>query len=155
VNPDHLALVQKAMFGAINTKAGTAYSRRIETSRFRMSGKTGTAQVRRITAAEREQGVISNKDLPWQQRDHALFVNYAPASNPKVAVAVVVEHGGGGSSVAAPIGRDITLFALTGKLPNLKHYPKKLRREIQREQENILPKLMDWTSPKVKEPTKA
>jgi penicillin-binding protein 2 len=84
-----------------------------------------------------------------------LFVNYAPANNPKVAVAVVVEHGGGGSSVAAPIGRDITLFALTGKLPNLKHYPKKLRREIQREQENILPKLMDWTSPKVKEPTKA
>jgi penicillin-binding protein 2 len=155
VNSDHLALVQKAMFGVTNTKAGTAYSRRIETNKFRMSGKTGTAQVRRITAAEREQGVISNKDLPWQQRDHALFVDYAPADNPKVAVAVVVEHGGGGSSVAAPIGRDITLFALTGELPNLKHYPTKFRREIQLEQEDIAPRLIDWTSPKVKERSKA
>ena len=155
VNSDHLALVQKAMFGVTNTKAGTAYSRRIETNKFRMSGKTGTAQVRRITAAEREQGVISNKDLPWQQRDHALFVDYAPADNPKVAVAVVVEHGGGGSSVAAPIGRDITLFALTGELPNLKHYPTKFRREIQLEQEDIAPRLIDWTSPKVKKRSKA
>lgn len=155
VNPDHLASVQKAMFGVTNTKAGTAYSRRIETSKFRMSGKTGTAQVRRITAAERERGVISNEDLPWKQRDHALFINYAPADNPTVAVAVVVEHGGGGSSIAAPIGRDITLFALTGTLPDLEHYPKKLQKEIQLEQKIIAPKLIDWTNPKVKERTKA
>ena len=154
INPDHLALVQRAMFGVTNRKDGTAYSRRIEANHLRMSGKTGTSQVRRITAAEREQGVISNEDLPWKQRDHALFVNYAPANNPKIAVAVVVEHGGGGSSVAAPIGRDITLFALTGKMPDPQHYPEKLREKIQLEQKNLAPKLIDWTSPTVMERTK-
>ena len=72
-----------------------------------MGGKTGTVQVRRITKAEREKGVIKNEDLPWRQRDHALFVGYAPVENPRYAIAVVVEHGGGGSKVAAPIARDI------------------------------------------------
>ena len=76
-----------------------------------MGGKTGTVQVRRITKAEREQGVHKNADLPWEERDHALFVGYAPVTNPQYAVAVVVEHGGGGSSVAAPIARDILLTA--------------------------------------------
>ena len=155
INPDHLALVQKAMFGVTNTKDGTAYSRRIEANHLRMSGKTGTSQVRRITSTEREQGVISNEDLPWNQRDHALFVNYAPADNPKVAVAIIVEHGGGGSSVAAPIGRDITLFALTGKMPDPQHYPENLRGQIQLEQKDLAPKLIDWTSPTVMERTKA
>jgi len=155
INPDHLALVQKAMFGVTNTKDGTAYLRRIEANHLRMSGKTGTSQVRRITSEEREQGVISNEDLPWSQRDHALFVNYAPANNPKVAVAVIVEHGGGGSSVAAPIGRDITLFALTGKMPDPLHYPENLRGQIQLEQRYLAPKLIDWTSPTVMERTKA
>ena len=72
-----------------------------------MAGKTGTVQVRRISKAEREKGVRKNEDLPWKVRDHALFVGFAPADNPRYAVSVVVEHGGGGSKVAAPIARDI------------------------------------------------
>jgi penicillin-binding protein 2 len=76
-----------------------------------MAGKTGTAQVRRITMAERLVGVKKNEDLPWEQRDHALFVAFAPVGAPRYAVAVVVEHGGGGSKVAAPIARDVLIEA--------------------------------------------
>ena len=72
-----------------------------------MAGKSGTVQVHRISKAEREVGVTKNKDLEWKERDHALFVAYAPVDNPRYAISVVVEHGGGGSSVAAPIARDI------------------------------------------------
>ena len=77
-----------------------------------MSGKTGTVQVKRITEAQREEGITDNIDRPWKERDHALFVGYAPVKNPKYAVSVVVEHGGSGSSMAAPIARDILGFAL-------------------------------------------
>jgi penicillin-binding protein 2 len=56
--------------------------------------------------------VIKNEDLPWQERDHALFIAYAPVHAPQYAIAVVVEHGGGGSKVAAPIARDIMLETL-------------------------------------------
>ena len=154
VDPAHLAVVQKAMFGVANTKDGTAFSTRIATQNLRMAGKTGTAQVRRITAGERVTGVIRNEDLPWKKRDHALFVDYAPHDNPKVAVAVVVEHGGGGSSVAAPIARDITLFALTKKMPDLDHYPSGLRAKIRREQKELAPKLIDWNSLKASGQTK-
>jgi penicillin-binding protein 2 len=75
--------------------------------RVRMGGKTGTAQVRVITMAERATGVRSNAALPWHLRDNALFICYAPIHAPRYACAVVVEHGGGGSAVAAPIARDI------------------------------------------------
>ena len=76
-----------------------------------MGGKTGTIQVRRISAAEREGGVIKNEDRPWEHRDHALFVGYAPVEDPRYAVAVVVEHGGSGASMAAPMAHDILLQA--------------------------------------------
>ena len=74
-----------------------------------MEGKTGTSQVRRITMAERQRGVIKNENLPWHQRDNALFVAFAPVHAPRYACCVVVEHGGGGSAVAAPIARDILI----------------------------------------------
>lgn len=77
-----------------------------------MAGKTGTAQVRRISLRERESGVRKNEELPWRFRDHALFVGYAPIENPRYAISVVVEHGGGGSSVAAPIARDVMIETL-------------------------------------------
>jgi penicillin-binding protein 2 len=75
--------------------------------RVRMGGKTGTAQVRVITMAERASGVRSNNSLPWHLRDNALFICFAPIHAPRYAMSVVVEHGGGGSAVAAPIARDI------------------------------------------------
>ena len=86
---------------------GTARNYKIGSKNIEMAGKTGTVQVVRISEAEREQGLIQNEDRPWEKRDHALFVGYAPASNPKYAISVVVEHGGSGSSVATPIARDI------------------------------------------------
>lgn len=64
-------------------------------------------QVRRISTAERADGVITNEALPWKERDHALFVGYGPVENPRYACAVIVEHGGSGAHVAAPIVRDI------------------------------------------------
>jgi len=106
-----------------------------------MAGKTGTSQVRNITAAERAQGVTRNEDLPWNRRDHALFVGFAPYENPKYAVAVVVEHGGGGSKAAAPIARDILMHAIYDGLAPLSAYPSWSREEerLRREQEQEPP----------------
>ena len=111
VNPEHLAVVIKAMNGVTNEQGGTAYRNRIADEGWEMAGKTGTSQVRRITMAERAQGVTKNEDLPWHRRDHALFVAFAPVHAPRYACAVVVDHGGGGSAVAAPIARDILIEA--------------------------------------------
>ena len=107
IDPYFFSLIRKGMFSVVNNQRGTARSSRIDDDTFLMAGKTGTSQVRNITKAERAAGVIRNEDLPWERRDHALFVGYAPANDPKYAVAVVVEHGGGGSKAAAPIARDI------------------------------------------------
>ena len=93
--------------------------------------------MRNITAAERRAGVIRNEDLPWERRDHALFVNFAPVEAPKVAVAVVVEHGGGGSRAAAPIARDVTLQALFKGPPPLEAYPAKDRERIEAQQKEL------------------
>ncbi|HRO15712.1 MAG TPA: penicillin-binding protein 2, partial [Paracoccus sp. (in: a-proteobacteria)] len=119
----HLKIARAGMDAVMNGGSGTARRARIETPEWRMAGKTGTSQVRNITAAERARGVISNDQLPWIRRDHALFVCFAPVADPRYAVSVVVEHGGGGSAVAAPIARDILLFALAGGLPPLSAYP--------------------------------
>lgn len=107
INPHHLKLVRDAMIRVMNTPRGTAYKARIMAPGMAMGGKTGTSQVRRITRKERAAGILRNDQLPWKRRDHALFVGFAPIEAPRYAVAVVVEHGGGGSSVAAPIARDI------------------------------------------------
>ena len=104
-----LDVVREGMNRVTNVRRGTAYRARISEEGMEMSGKTGTAQVRRISKAERETGVLKNHERPWRERDHALFVGYAPSDNPRYAVAVVVEHGGGGSKVAAPIARDLLL----------------------------------------------
>ncbi len=137
INENNLRFVRRAMFAVSNDRKGTAYGSRIIDDAYRLAGKTGTSQVRNITEAERRQGVTSNADLPWNRRDHALFVNYAPFDNPKIAVATVVEHGGGGSAAAAPIGRDITLQALYGGTPPLSAYPAKDRARIAKQQEDI------------------
>lgn len=103
----HFEVVRRGMDAVVNELGGTAYSKRIRKEGMHMAGKTGTAQVRRITMSERRQGVIGNEDLPWRRRDHALFVSYGPVQAPRYCCAVVVEHGGGGSTTAAPIVHDV------------------------------------------------
>jgi len=118
-----LRAVRSGMFDVVNSQAGTGYSSRITDDAMLMAGKSGTSQVRNISAAERAAGVVSNADLPWARRDHALFVCFGPIETPRYAVSVVVEHGGGGSAVAAPIARDALLRALLGAVPPLTAYP--------------------------------
>lgn len=137
LNENLLREVRKAMFAVSNDNRGTAYRSRIVEDAFRMAGKTGTSQVRNISTSERAGGVISNKNLPRTQRDHALFVNFAPFDAPRFAVSVVVEHGGGGSTVAAPIARDITLQALFNGDPPLEAYPSADRPAIKELQEQM------------------
>jgi penicillin-binding protein 2 len=105
----HLAVVREGMRRVTNEPGGTAYRVRIAEPGMEMAGKTGTAQVRRITLSERLSGVKKNEDLPWEKRDHALFMCFAPVGAPQYALSVVVEHGGGGSKVAGPIAHDIML----------------------------------------------
>ena len=100
-------ILMHALDEAMNHPRGTAYNSRITDPGRVAGGKTGTAQVRRITMLERESGVKKNKERPWRERDHSLFVGYAPVDQPRYAVSVVVEHGGGGSKTAAPIARDV------------------------------------------------
>src|SRR5262249_41430610 len=107
VKAENLAVVRRGMERVVNDPGGTAYRSRITEAAFAMAGKTGSSQVRRITKAERATRVRKNDELPWEERDHALFVAYAPFEAPRWAISVLVEHGGGGSVAAAPIARDI------------------------------------------------
>lgn len=110
LNKKHLRLVKLGMDRVVNHEEGTAYGSQITEPNMQMGGKTGTAQVKKINRAERARG-IRNEDLVWKYRHHALFVGYAPLNNPRYVCSVVVEHGGGGSAVAAPIAKDLLLEA--------------------------------------------
>lgn len=107
ISPSSLALALKGMMQVTNDPHGTAYRARISDPAMIMAGKTGSSQVRRITKSERLNKIKKNEDLPWEQRDHALFVGFAPVDAPRYAVSVIVEHGGSGARVAAPVARDI------------------------------------------------
>lgn len=146
IDPANLDLVRQGMYAVSNSRGGTAFRTRIVSEGYEMAGKTGTSQVRNITKEERAAGVTRNEDLPWNRRDHALFVDFAPADNPRIAVAVVVEHGGGGSTAAAPIARDITLRALYGDVPPMAAYPPEQRRTI-RELFDTMPLRPDSSAP--------
>jgi penicillin-binding protein 2 len=115
VTANALALVLDGMNAVVNDPQGTAYAARIPDPAMAMGGKSGTSQVRRISEYEREHGVRKADEIPWKERDHALFVGFAPVGGPRYVCAVVVEHGGveggGGSAVAAPIVRDVLLEA--------------------------------------------
>ncbi len=137
LSPENLKLVQDGMYAVSNDQKGTAYRTRIVEPEMRMAGKTGTSQVRIITAEERARGVTRNEELPWERRDHALFVCFAPAEAPRYAVSVVVEHGSGGSTAAAPIARDVMLQALYNGLPPLSAYPSDQRGRIRTMQEEL------------------
>ena len=107
INPTHLEFIRKSMEKVVTGKKGTARKYKIGVPNFEMAGKTGTVQVVRISELEREKGLLKNEDRPWKKRDHALFVGYVPVKKPRYAISVVVEHGGSGSSTAAPIARDV------------------------------------------------
>ena len=125
-----LELVRGGMDSVSNGGRGTA-GRSRTVGEMRIAGKTGTSQVRNITAEERARGVTSNDQLPWNRRDHALFVGYGPVVAPRYAVSVIVEHGGGGSTAAAPPARDILLWALYGGRPPIDVYPSDQRGRIE------------------------
>jgi penicillin-binding protein 2 len=108
VPPEHLQFVRSAMGGVM--ERGTAAASKLPLESVKMAGKTGTAQVRRITMAERAGGVLSNESLAWKMRDHSLFMAFAPVENPRYAAAAIIEHGGFGAQVAAPLVRDTLLF---------------------------------------------
>ena len=109
IDPAHLAVVKAGMYDVSNVPGGTAFRSRIRKKGYSLAGKTGTSQVRRISKEERLTGVIKNKDKPWIERDHALFIAFGPVDAPRYAISVVVEHGSSGSGTAAPIARDIML----------------------------------------------
>lgn len=109
VPANFLKLVQAGMIGVCNTPGGTGYNARIKDPEYAMAGKSGTSQVRRISKRDREEGAHKRKDIPWEYKDHALFVAYAPIGNPRYAAAVVIEHGEGGAKAAAPVARDILM----------------------------------------------
>ena len=111
---DQIALIKKAMFKVVNETKGTAY--RSKSDQFLFSGKTGTSQVKRISILERESEEFRTKDIEWKNKDHALFVGYMPADNPRYAISVVIEHGGSGSSTAAPIAKKIFDFIYMKKI---------------------------------------
>jgi penicillin-binding protein 2 len=147
LTPEHLRAVQEGMVAVVNGPGGTASASRIADEALLFAGKTGTSQVRNISAAERASGVIKNDQLPWARRDHALFVGYAPAQAPRYAVSVVVEHGGGGSAVAAPLARDAILRALSDGLPPLSAYPANQRTTIETQQKGMKLRTSDPVAP--------
>jgi penicillin-binding protein 2 len=113
---NHIDYVQRAMSAVVNEQIGTAYAARIQDPDMAMAGKTGTSQVRHISEAEREEGVTKNENLPWKERDHALFTGFAPVEAPRYAVSVIIEHGGSGAHMAAPVARDILIECQKRKL---------------------------------------
>ncbi|MCX7567806.1 penicillin-binding protein 2 [Sulfitobacter sp. F26169L] len=125
----NLRKMRKSMYSVVNDRRGTAYRSRIIADGMRMAGKTGTSQVR--------SAVVNNNEVPWEQRDHALFVSFAPYENPRYACAVLVEHGGGGSTAAAPIARDVMLQALYDGEPPLEAYPTADRGRIKTQQRKL------------------
>ena len=141
IRKETLAAIKKGMYDVVNDKKGTAFKFRSTDENYSIAGKTGTSQVRKITREERESGVIKNEDLPWKMRDHALFTCFAPYRNPKYALSVVVEHGGSGSKVAAPIARDIMLFQLYGGIPPITAYPEKQQLEARKRLFDIAKKI--------------
>ena len=105
-NKENVKFVLDAMFRSTNEVYGTSFSSRIEDPKYQFAGKTGTAQVKRITKEERELD-LKTSQIPYKQRDHAWFVAFGPYNNPRYAVSILVEHGGSGSSAAAPIAKKL------------------------------------------------
>ena len=105
-NHENVKFVLEAMFSSTNEVMGTSYSSRIEDPKYQFAGKTGTSQIKRITEEERELD-LHISEIPYEERDHALYIAFGPYKNPRYAISVIVEHGGTGSSTAAPIAKKL------------------------------------------------
>ena len=105
-NSKNIRIIQDAMFSSTNEVMGTSYRSRIDNPKYQFAGKTGTAQVKKITERERELD-LKTSEIPYEQRDHALYIAYGPYVNPRYALSIVVEHGGNGSTVAAPMAKKL------------------------------------------------
>ncbi len=106
INQKNIKIVQEAMFASTNERFGTSYKSRIDDPKYQFAGKTGTAQVKRISKRERELD-LELEQIPYKDRDHALYVAYGPYVNPRYALSIIVEHGGSGSKAAAPIAKKL------------------------------------------------
>ena len=105
-NAKNIKLVREAMFASTNEVRGTSYSSRIEDPKYQFAGKTGTSQVKRISKRDRELD-LKTFEIPYNERDHALYIAFGPYKNPRYALSIVIEHGGSGSSAAAPIAKEL------------------------------------------------
>jgi len=105
-NSKNINLIREAMFASTNEVRGTSYSSRIEDPKYQFAGKTGTSQVKRITKLDRELD-LKTSEIPYDERDHALYIAFGPYKNPRYAISIVIEHGGSGSSAAAPMAKKL------------------------------------------------
>ena len=106
LNQKNIKIIQEAMFSSTNELRGTSYKSRIDDPKYQFAGKTGTAQVKRISKRERELD-LKTFQIPYEERDHALYVAFGPYVNPRYALSIIVEHGGSGSSAAAPMAKKL------------------------------------------------
>ena len=110
-NSENVKFVLESVFASTNELYGTSYSSRIEDPKYQFAGKTGTSQVKRITEEARELD-LKTSQIPYEERDHALYIAYGPYKNPRYAVSIIVEHGGSGSSIAAPMAKKLFKFII-------------------------------------------
>ncbi len=105
-NPENIKFVLEAMWGSTNEVMGTSFGSRLKDKKYQFAGKTGTAQVKKITERHRELE-LKAKDVPYEERDHALYVAFGPYENPRYALSILIEHGGSGSTTAAPMAKKL------------------------------------------------
>ena len=120
---ENINIVREAMFASTNEVRGTSYSSRIENSKYQFAGKTGTSQVKRITERDRELD-LKTFEIPYNERDHALYIAFGPYKNPRYALSIVIEHGGSGSSTAAPIAKKLFKLIIDRHEPREEHRTK-------------------------------
>ena len=105
-NSKNIKIIQDSMFGSTNEVMGTSYRSRIDDPEYQFAGKTGTSQVKKITEQERELD-LKTFEIPYEQRDHALYIAFGPYKNPRYALSIIIEHGGNGSTTAAPMAKKL------------------------------------------------
>ncbi len=105
-NSRNIKIVQDAMFSSTNEVRGTSYRSRLDDPKYRFAGKTGTSQVKKITERDRELD-LKTFEIPYEERDHALYVAFGPYKSPRYALSIIIEHGGSGGTVAAPLAKEL------------------------------------------------